>query len=144
MCMLLIFINLQILLPNDFPSLWILHFPPPFNHFSLKLQRVELSLGPYACKCGAEAAPALCVLGPHSKGSPLVPEIKGRAAKVMVVRTGMLRLKRAERKWAMFQWTDAELMRRFNLRSPGLHPVLCGIVKSPVRPCLLFKRTGVA
>lgn len=48
----------------------ILHFPPSFNHSSLKLQRVEISLGPYAYMCGTEAAPAQCVLGPHSKGSP--------------------------------------------------------------------------
>lgn len=61
----------------------------------------------------------------------MVPEIKGRAAKVMVVSTGMLPLKRAERKW-----TDAELLHRFNLGSPGLHLVLCGMVKSPVHPLL--------
>lgn len=104
---------------------------------SLKLQRAESSLGPYCFVFAKQKQRVVCVvLRPHSRGSLSLGAwdqregIEGRALKV--VSTGMLPLKRAARKCTMFRLTDAELLLWFNLRSPGLHLVLCGAVRSPV------------
>lgn len=112
-------------------------FPHFFEPFFPKTTKGRDFTGPFLlCICQAEATDLCVVLRPHSKGAFWVPGIKGRSLKVTDVSTGTLPLKRAERKWRMFQLTDVELSLRFNSGSPGWHLVPCGVVQEPSPGCV--------